>query len=94
VLISSPIRMLMPCGRDANSIHLRILKVDVDSSDVVAGFCAGWRKADGGGSLRVRVSLGRVRGGQTGVLPSVMSEGHGLASMRREYSRAVDGVFS
>jgi hypothetical protein len=91
--MSSPIRILTPSGRE-NSIHLRILNVDVDSSDMSAGFCAGCLNADGGGSLRVRVSLGSVRGGHTGVFPEVMSEGQGLESMSREYSRAVDGVIS
>jgi len=82
--MSSPMRMLTPSGLDANSIHFRILNVDVDSSDMVAGFCAGCLNAEGGGSLRVRASLGSVSGGQTGVTLDVMASGHGRASMRRE----------
>jgi hypothetical protein len=89
--MSSPIRMLTPRGLDANSIHFRILNAEVDNSDVVAGFCAGCLKAEGGGSLRVRVSLGSVSGGHTGVEGKVTFFGHGRASMSREYSLAVDG---
>ena len=71
-----------------NSIHLRIRKVEVESWDSVAGFWLGCRKLEGELSFRVRSGLGRVRGGQMGVVSVVMALGQGLVSMSWEKSEA------
>lgn len=83
--MSSPMRMDTPLGREANSIHFRSRKVEVLRSWMWAGLLAVWRKLEGEVSLRVRWAEGKMRGGHTGVLGPVMSEGQGRVSMSFEW---------
>ena len=83
-------RILMPWGREENSIHFLTRNVESDISSNVAGLFAGCLKADGGGSLRVRLRDGSVIGGHKGVPGPIMASGHGLVSKSREYSPVED----